>query len=108
MKHLLKIILPTIIALTFTLASCKKPAEHSIRIQNNSSVPFQSIAIKGSAVVFTDVKANSVTEYKSIPEGSYTLSGDLTTETAFEISGNGVHKWSIKIGSDKSLSVVED
>ena len=108
MKRTIKIFFLAIIALALVSTSCKKPAEHSIRINNESSLPFQTIKIEGSAVTFTDVKANSVTEYKAIPEGTYSLSGDLPSKGTFEISGTGVHKWSVKIASDKSISVIDE
>ena len=98
-----------VITATVLLAtSCKKPAVHSIRVNNSSSLAFQSIKVEGSAVVFADVKANSVSEYKSIPEGSYSLSGDLNINGTFDISGTGTHKWSIKIVKSGEISVVED
>ena len=90
--------------------SCKKPAEHSIRVKNASSLSYQNITL--GSLTFSDIKAGTATEYKAIPEGTYSIGGDITSNP-FTLSGTGKHKWSITIkdgttSETPKLSVVPD
>ena len=108
MKVFFRYSIIAISALLFFTISCKKPAEHSIRIKNNSSLGFQTITIETSAIVFKDLKANTTSDYQAIPEGTYSLNGDFSSNTTFNISGKGVHKWSIIIENGGKLNVVDE
>ena len=98
MRHLLKhiILFVTLCVLAF---SCNKPADHSIRVKNDSSSPIGTITI--GALTFKDIKAKTATDYQSIPEGTYSVGGDISTNE-FTISGKGTHKWSIRIVDGKN------
>jgi len=108
MRKSIGIIIAFLLAISLLALSCKKPAEHSVRVKNDSSLPLKTINIVGSVLVFTDIKVGTATDYKAIPEGKYTISGDLTTDEPFDISGTGKHKWSIVIADGGSVSLVDD
>ncbi len=93
-----------LLGVAYNTISCKKIAEHSIRVKNDSSKDYSSITI--GPITFSNVKAASVTEYRSIPEGAYSLSGDVTTGE-FDISGNGKHKWSIVISNGNPQNTID-
>jgi len=111
MKKIFNIVLVALFALSLTIISCKKPADHSIRVKNDSSLPIGTITV--GSLTFKDVKAKTNSEYQAIPEGTYTIGGDFETNE-FSISGTGKHKWSIEIKDGSSstapreIQVVED
>ena len=98
MKHIFKqiILFATLCVLAL---SCNKPADHSIRVKNDSSSPIGTITV--GALTFKDIKAKTATEYLAIPEGTYSVGGDISTNE-FTISGKGTHKWSITIKDGNS------
>jgi hypothetical protein len=111
MKSSLRFIFLAIISVVLIATSCKKPADHSIRVKNDSSLPIGTITV--GSLTFKDIKAKAASEYQAIPEGKYSISGDMETNE-FSISGTGTHKWSIKItdgsraNAPREINVVED
>ena len=101
MKSSIKFIFLALLSIALIATSCKKPADHSIRVQNDSSLPIGTISV--GSLTFKDIKAKTASEYQAIPEGKYTISGDMET-SEFTISGTGKHKWSIKITDGSSAS----
>ena len=94
MKKSFKRIILLLTSIVLFAVSCKKPAEHSIRVNNKSTLSYQNITL--GSLTFNDIKAGTATEYKAIPEGTYSIGGDITSNP-FTISGTGKHKWSITI-----------
>ena len=103
MKNNIGVFFCLLIAGICSFTSCKKPADHSIRIKNDFTAPFASIKfVGGTTVSFSDIKPNTVTDYKPIPEDKYFIKGDITSDDSipFEINGKGKHKWTIRIYPD--------
>jgi len=87
----------------------------SIRIKNDCSLHLGTINIVGSSLIFNNINANFTTNYVAIPDGIYSLSGDITTnDFLLNDETNGSHKWSIIFTNNISapnnpdIKIVED
>lgn len=93
-------LLVAIVTLLFT--ACLKP-KHSVRVTNNYAVALKIVIGPND---YGSVAPNSSTEYKSIPEGSHTMSGDVSG--TLSVTGKGKHKWTVTISSSGGATIAED
>lgn len=103
-----KTLLALVISLAVFFVSCKK-TEHSIRFTNNYTMEVQGV--KAGATDLGTVPSGQSSAYASIPEGDFSITGHTSTgflQGTGSVSGKGQHKWTITLGSDKILTLVED
>lgn len=91
-----------LILIVGVFTSCLKP-KHSVRVQNNYSVGLHVIIGPND---YGTVGTGSTTSYKSIPEGSHTISGDVTG--SMSVTGKGKHNWTVSISSSGVVTLKED
>ena len=110
MRKLLFVLLVLAISgLIFT--SCSFDPNHTIRVKNLYSEPFSNVSINSTSYGKVDV--GSTTDYKSVDEGSFTLSGTtVTSKTSLSgsgtVTGKGTHKWTLVITSSGGVTISED
>ncbi len=101
-----KLIYTTIIL--FLFISCEKP-EHKIRFKNDFTQVITSIAV-GDATYGT-VPIGSITEYKSIDKGKFSIDGRTASGIiagSSKVRGRGKHNWTVTLDASSKLSLKED
>lgn len=91
-----------LIAVVGVFTSCLKP-KHSVRVQNNYAVALRVIIGPND---YGAVGSGVTTSYKSIPEGSHTISGDVTG--SMTVKGKGKHNWTVNVSSSGIVTLKED
>jgi hypothetical protein len=92
----------------FFFASCTKP-DHKIRFKNNFTQVVTSIAI-GDAT-YTNIQIGTVTEYKSIDKGPFSVDGRTSSgiiSGSGKIYGRGKHNWTVTLDASSKLGLKED
>jgi len=85
----------------FLQFSCKD--RNQVRIRNSFANP---ITVVVGPADFGSVKSVSTTEYKSVPKGSQTISGDIDGKIV--IPKHGKHKYTININTGGIVTLIED
>ena len=99
-----------IILLLLVFGSCTKDPNHSVRFENQFSMKLYNVKI-GKASYGT-VVPKTITDYKPIDEGNFSISGTTDTIVVLTgsgtVSGKGTHKWTAKLNDFGSLEFKED
>ncbi len=95
--------------LSLVFFGCTPDSNHLIRVRNQLS---ESITLRIGSVNYGSVNSGSTTDYKSVGEGSHTISGNSESGNqlsgSLSVSGEGTHKWTFTILSDGGSNFVED
>jgi hypothetical protein len=98
------------ISITMLAASCTKDPDHSIRVKNSFHEALTYITINGTN--YGRIERGSVTEYRPVDEGNFTISGGTSSGGSISgsgtVSGPGSHKWTLTINGSGSASIDED
>lgn len=87
--------------IVFFQFSCKD--RNQVRVKNTFANP---VSVVVGPTDFGSVKSVSTTEYKSVPKGSNTISGDINGSIV--IPKHGKHKYTININTVGAVTLVED
>lgn len=109
MKNQTKSICAFLFLAGIVLTSCVKE-EHTMRLVNNYGVKFTSVVI-GSEQVGV-IENNQSSDYVPVKVGTTVVSGIAFPATqlsaSVSIKGKGKHKWSVTVGSNGSINLLED
>lgn len=100
MKKYILILSCTLLVSLFV--SCLKP-KHQLRIKNDYPI---ALKVQVGPNDYGSVGSGSTSSYKSIPEGSHQISGDLVGSVS--VTGKGKHNWTMTIGSSGQITIAED
>ena len=100
-------------ALSFTLfffTSCAKEPSHSIRVNNQYIETINELKINSTD--YGTVLSGSISDYKPINEGNFTMSGKMpsgaTLTGSGTVTGKGTHLWTITISNAGLFTILED
>lgn len=99
-----------VLSIGFFLNGCELDPDHTIRVKNEYFVGINNLKI--GSVSYGTVSSGTTSSYKSVDEGSHSVTGTTTlgqelTGTV-SVSGNGAHKWTMRITSSGGLEISED
>ena len=96
--------------LGFFLNGCELDPDHTIRVKNEYFTGINNLKIGSTS--YGTVSAGTTSGYKSVDEGSHAVTGTTALGQSLtgtvSISGNGTHKWTMKITSSGNLEISED
>jgi hypothetical protein len=89
---------------------CKKESQHYVRVKNSY---YEDVdALKLDAINFGTVKKGTKTDYKSVLEGTFPVSGSTASGSKLQgditIKGDGTHHWTMTIMTTGGVSFNED
>ncbi len=90
------------------LGACKKEDEFNNFLRIRNSLTTVSFTCKVGNVDFGEIKPGVTTDYKVVPEGASTLSGDLTGSITLPDSLTVDYRFTLSLNSDTTLTLTED
>lgn len=97
-----------IIMLTLFIGACKKEDEFNNFLRIRNSLTTISFTCKVGNVDFGLIKPGVTTDYKVVPEGVSTLSGDLNGTITLPDSLTVDYRFTLSLNADTTLTLTED
>lgn len=88
--------------------ACKKEDEFNNMLRIRNSLTTITIACKVGNVDYGTIAPGTTTDYKVVPEGESTLTGNLTGTITLPENLTSDHKFTLTLNADTTLSIAED
>ena len=90
------------------IGACKKKEEFNNYLRIRNSLTTVSFSCKVEGVDFGTITPGTTTDYKVVPQGVCTMTGDLTGTLTLPENITVDHKFTLGVNADTTITLIED